>query len=290
MLNECRLQGIYIPIITPFLLSGELDTESFSSHLNHLLTHDIQGIVINGTTGESPTVAWKEVGQLVHAANASMRHARIPIIIGAGTNDTAASIRRAEQAGEWGADAVLIVTPYYSRPSQEGIVAHFRKISEVGVPVIAYEIPSRTGVRLDVCSMRRILDIKGVIGLKDSSGGVELVTALTASTDCKPILCGEDLFFHAMLSLGASGGMLASANVNTDAFTRVYRLASEGQLDEARIAFDQLLPLIQLLFKESNPAPLKWLLAQQGVIASDTLRLPMTPISDALQRKMQPLL
>lgn len=304
MLNELQLQGVFVPVVTPFLPSGELDLASSEHVISHLLSHDIQGIVLNGTTGESPTVAWDEVSMLMQTTVAVMRRGlgresmsahgsvrgSIPIIVGAGTNDTAASVRRAELAGIMGADAILVVTPYYSRPSQEGIVAHYERIAQVGVPIIAYEVPARTGVRLDVNTMRRILDIDGVIGLKDSSGSIELVSALTASGDCKPVLCGEDRLFHAMLGQGASGGMLASANVETDAFLEVYRLATEGKYDESRTVFNRLTPLIELLFQESNPAPLKWLLAQQGLLASDTLRLPMMPITTGLQVGMSRLL
>ncbi|MWC29943.1 4-hydroxy-tetrahydrodipicolinate synthase [Paenibacillus sp. MMS18-CY102] len=292
MLKEQELRGIYVPIVTPFLPSGELDLASYHRHLGGLLHHDIQGLVLNGTTGESPTVAWEEVSHLMQATSLRMQQHQkhIPVVIGTGTNNTASSVKRAAQAGELGADAVLVVVPYYSRPSMEGIIAHYRAVAQTGVPVIAYEIPSRTGVRLDVHTMRTILDIDGVIGLKDSSGGIDLVSALTASKDCKPIMCGEDQYFHAMLCEGASGGMLASANASTDAFVQVYRLAAEGRIHEAQAAFGQLLPLIHLLFQESNPAPLKWLLAQKGIISSDTLRLPMMPISSTLQSEMAALL
>jgi len=289
MLSERELNGLYVPVVTPFHPDGELDLSSCDRHLGGLLSHDIQGIVLNGTTGESPTVAWDEVVLLMKAAEASMqRHGRrMPVVIGTGTNDTAASVRRTEQAGAIGADAALVVVPYYSRPSQEGIVAHYRAVAQVGLPIIVYEIPSRTGVRVHPDTMRTLLHLDGVIGLKDSSGDTRLLSELTASPDCKPILCGEDQYFHAMLAQGASGGMLAAANVRTDEFVQVYRLASEGRLYEALTAFNRLLPLIRLLFQESNPAPLKWLLARQGILSSDTLRLPMLPISGALRAGME---
>ncbi|MBD3921094.1 4-hydroxy-tetrahydrodipicolinate synthase [Paenibacillus sp. PR3] len=302
MLSEHQIQGIFVPIVTPFLPSGELDLASFERMVTQLQTHDIQGIVLNGTTGESPTVAWEEVSTLMQSMTAITKNRpgqepvrgsdqnSMPIIVGVGTNDTRASARRAEMAGSMGADAVLVVTPYYSRPSQEGIVAHYEQIAKVGVPVLAYEIPSRTGVRVDVSTMRRILDIDGVIGLKDSTGSTDFVSALTASGNSKPVLCGEDRLFHAMLCQGASGGMLASAHVETDSFLEVYRLATEGRYSESLNTFNRLLPLIELLFRESNPAPIKWLLKQQGLLASDTLRLPMTPITAGLQADLGQLL
>ncbi|WP_426448267.1 4-hydroxy-tetrahydrodipicolinate synthase [Paenibacillus sp. S-38] len=288
MLNERDLKGIFVPVVTPFLPNAELDMDSYRNYLGKLVEQEIQGLVINGTTGEAPTVSWEEVAALVHTTRECMagRPNAIPIVIGTGTNDTVSTVKRTEMAGQLGADAVLVVTPYYSRPSQEGILEHFRRVAQVGVPVIAYEVPSRTGVRITADSMKRIMDLNGVIGLKDSSGGTGLLSELTR-LGTKPVLCGEDLYFHAMLSQGASGGILASANVNTSAFIQVYRLASEGDLNGARTHFDLLVPLIQRLFQESNPSPLKWLLARQGILSSDTLRLPMGPITKALQLELE---
>jgi 4-hydroxy-tetrahydrodipicolinate synthase len=159
-------------------------------------------------------------------------------------------------------------------------------VAQVGVPIIAYEVPSRTGVRLTADTIRRIMDLNGVIGLKDSSGGIGLISELTCH-DTKPVLCGDDIYFHAMLSQGACGGILASANVNTSAFINVFRLAFTGDFIQAKKQFDLLVPLIQRLFQESNPSPLKWLLARQGIISFDTLRLPMGPITTGLQLELE---
>jgi 4-hydroxy-tetrahydrodipicolinate synthase len=196
MLTEHHLKGIYVPLVTPFLSNEDLDLESYRSYLANLIQHNIQGIVVNGTTGEAPTVSWEEVRELVRIAQEIMSNKgnRIPLIIGVGTNHTLSTVKRIELAGQLGADAVLVVTPYYSRPSEEGILEHYRRAAQVGVPVIAYEVPSRTGIQLSVNTMRRILDLNGVIGLKDSSGGTDLIKQLTV-LDTKPILCGEDLYF-----------------------------------------------------------------------------------------------
>jgi 4-hydroxy-tetrahydrodipicolinate synthase len=292
MLNEADLKGIYVPVVTPFFTNEELDLDSYRSYLQELSAHDIQGLVINGTTGESPAVSWEEVESLVQATKASLfdSNKRIPLVIGTGTNHTLSTVKRTELAGKLGADAVLVVTPYYSRPSQEGIVEHFRRVAQVGVPVIAYEVPSRTGIRLTADTVRKIMDVEGVIGLKDSSGGTQLLSELKGC-DTKPVLCGEDIYLLEMLALGASGGILASANVQTDAFIELYRLASSsGDYHKAKQLFDSLTPLIQKLFQESNPSPLKWILARQGMISSDTLRLPMVSITEGLQEQLEQLL
>ncbi|MGO4791671.1 4-hydroxy-tetrahydrodipicolinate synthase [Paenibacillus sp. 2KB_20] len=282
MLSQQELHGIFVPVITPFLQDYELDLPSYRHYLKSLLSYDIQGLVINGTTGEAPTVAWEEVVQVVEETRGSLGGRLLPLIIGTGTNDTVSSIKRTELAGHIGADAVLVVTPYYSRPSIDGILQHFRRVAEVGIPVILYEVPSRTGIRLPVDVIRRIMEIPGVIGMKDSTESTELMRSLS-HYDTKPVLCGNDVLFHEMLVHGASGGILASANVNTEVFIRVFQLAAQGDYSRSEMEFEGLLPYIRKLFEESNPAPLKWLLAKQGIISSDTLRLPMGPITEKLK-------
>lgn len=291
MLQAENLKGVFVPVVTPFTQDGELDLASFDRYLEELLRHPIHGIVLNGTTGEASTVEWVEVETMFHVARTVIRRLGIctPIIVGTGTNDTRATIKRTEIAGEWGADAVLVVTPYYSRPSEVGVFRHFQAVADTGVPLVAYEVPERTGVRLSAETMARILELEGVIGLKDATGGLELLNVL-AGHSAKPILAGSDDMFAAMLRRGASGGLLASAHIQTEAFLEVYRIAAEGRHDEAELAFRTLLPLIRLLFQETNPAPIKWVLAQADILASDALRLPLTPITQALQKELSAFL
>jgi dihydrodipicolinate synthase len=286
MLKEQDLRGIFVPVVTPMLAGGELDLVSFGSHVGQLLEEGANGIVVNGTTGESPTVTLEEMAALTAAAQAVCQPGNKAVIVGTGTNDSASTVRKTAFAGELGADAALVVVPYYSRPSQEGIIEHYRQAASTGLPIIAYEIPSRTGVRLAPDTVKAILDLDGVIGIKDSSGGIELMLELARGGSHKPVLCGEDIYFHAMLCSGAAGGMLASANVRTSSFVEVYEQLMQDQLAASRQSFLALLPLIRLLFQEPNPAPLKWLLARQGSIASDHIRLPLTPVSERLQQQL----
>jgi len=285
MLSAAELKGIYVPVVTPFLSNGELDLVSYRRYVKHLLETDIEGLVVGGTTGESPTISWEEVEALVLATREAMGSRRVPIVVGTGTNSTADTVRRTELAGRIGADAALVVTPYYSRPSETGILEHYRRASRTGVPVIAYEIPARTGVRLSAETMRTILDLEGVIGLKDSSGSLNLLQELSRA-DTKPVLCGEDSLLSDMLRQGARGGISASANVRTADFIEVYRQAAAGNHATAERTFDRLRPLIEDLFREPNPAPLKWLLARQSLLADDAVRLPMSPITPVLQTRL----
>lgn len=287
MLDEQHLHGIFIPLITPFSHDNKLDIYSFQNYITYLATFDIQGLVINGTTGESPTVSWDEVKQMIQAAQDILANMdkKIPVIVGTGTNDTYSTVNRTEMAAELGADAAMVVTPYYSKPTQEGILEHFRRASQVGLPIMVYEIPARTGSRILVDTMRRILEFEEVIGIKDCSGGLDLLTALKRY-DTKPILCGEDAYFHAMLCQGAAGGMVASASIHTKHFIEVYQRFAAGDRDGSGEVFKKLEPMIHHLFEEPVPAPLKWLLAQQGVIATEQVRLPLMPVTEKVKQSL----
>jgi 4-hydroxy-tetrahydrodipicolinate synthase len=286
MLTEQQVKGIYIPVVTPFDAAGEIDLESYDKYIKEISKKSIQAVVVNGTTGESPTVTLDEVKTLVTATRKILNKSRLPLVVGTGTNDTRSTIMRTELVGNLGADASLVVVPYYNKPSQEGIIEHFRAVAQVGLPIIVYNIPSRTGVGLSVQTTRTILDMDNIIGLKECSGGTQLMSELSRYGS-KPVLCGEDVFFYDMLCCGAAGGMLASANINTDRFIKVYEAFTSGQIGLAKQSFDALLPFIQLVFREANPAPIKWILQQMGDISSDTLRLPMTSISQSLQQELR---
>ncbi|MFD0692710.1 4-hydroxy-tetrahydrodipicolinate synthase [Paenibacillus sp. GCM10027628] len=287
LLRENDLQGVYVPIITPFDEAYEVDAGSFYKLAYQLFQDEVDGLVINGTTGESPTITSEELDILFATALAARQasNTTAPLIVGTGMNDTRATVKKTEAAGKLGADAVLVVVPYYNKPSQQGIVEHFKRVASVGVPVILYEVPHRTGVTLELDTVRMILELDGVIGMKDSTPNTQLVSELTR-LGSKPVLCGEDSLLFAALSAGAKGMMSASANVETRRFVEFYRSFAAGQRDEGKRQFDELLPLIRLMFQEPNPAAMKWVLKQQGVIDSNMLRLPLLPVTEGLQEKL----
>ncbi|QOS78972.1 4-hydroxy-tetrahydrodipicolinate synthase [Paenibacillus sp. JNUCC31] len=287
MMKEQQIHGIYIPVIAPFSNDNKLDIESYRKYITHLANHDIQGLVVNGTTGESPTVSWDEVKQMVQATKEILirLNKTIPVVVGTGTNDTYSTIKRTEMAAELGADAALVVTPYYNRPTQEGILAHFSSVSRTGLPIMVYEIPARTGSRMTLDTVRKVMDLDGVIGLKDSSGGLDLLLALS-QYEMKPVLSGEDAYFHAMLCQGAAGGMLASASIHTQRYVEVYQRFASGDINGSRNSFKQLEPLIHQVFTEPAPALIKWWLAQQQLISSSQLRLPLTAATENAKQRL----
>ncbi|NQX65502.1 4-hydroxy-tetrahydrodipicolinate synthase [Paenibacillus alba] len=287
MLKEQDMKGVYVPIITPFDEEFEIDAASFYNHAYQLFQDEVDGLVVNGTTGESPTITGEELAVLFATAQAARTAANVqaPLVVGTGTNDTLSTVKKTEMAGNLGADAALVVVPYYNKPSQQGIIAHFRRAASVGVPIIVYEVPHRTGVTLELDTVREILDIDGVIGMKDSTPNTKLLAELTRMGS-KPILCGEDTLLFDALQAGAKGVMSASANIETERFVTFYRHFAAGRNELCKELFEGLLPLIRLLFAEPNPAPLKWLLEQQGVIVNGTLRLPLLPVTDNLAERL----
>jgi 4-hydroxy-tetrahydrodipicolinate synthase len=279
-LTPSHLEGVFVPLVTPFTETGALDEPSLLALARWLLAEGVHGFVLAGTTGESPTLRWSEVERLLPALLSCVA-GRVPVLVGTGTNATAESVERTARARDLGADGAFAVCPYYNRPSPAGVLAHYRAIAAVGLPTVAYHIPYRTGLTLDRAVLQEILAIPGIVGLKESSGGVELTAAL-AAPDGPAILCGEDHLFDAALAAGARGGILASANLLPRSFVEIHDLHRAGERRRAQAAAARTRPLVELLFAEPNPAPLKWALARQGRIAGATLRLPMAPISDRL--------
>jgi 4-hydroxy-tetrahydrodipicolinate synthase len=280
------LRGVIVPIVTPFAPNGGVDEASFTTLLEGLLAAGVHGVVIGGTTGESPTLRWPEVERLIACARAVVR-GQLPLLVGTGTYDTAESVERTERARVLGADAAFVVTPYYNRPAPAGVLEHFRRICTVGLPVVAYHIPYRTGLTLDLPTLRALLALQGVVALKESSGGLHNVAPLAGES---AILCGEDALFLPALEAGAAGGILAAANLLPQPFVELHAAFRAGRPLAARTLAARLRPLVEALFAEPNPAPLKHALALEARIASSALRLPMVPPSPALGERLARLL
>jgi 4-hydroxy-tetrahydrodipicolinate synthase len=277
--------GIIVPLVTPFTTAGAPDERSFAELAEWLIGEGIAGLVLAGTTGESPTLRWLEVERLLEVLRAVVR-GRVPILVGTGTNDTAESVERTRRARQLGADFAFAVTPYYSRPAPAGVLEHYRCLGAV-MPTVAYHIPYRTALTLDLTTLRSLLALPGIVAMKESSGSIANFTALAGEAR---LYCGDDALFLAALEAGAAGGILASANVIARELVAVHRAVREGQPLAARSTFARVRPVIEALFAEPSPAPLKWMLARRGRIASPTLRLPQVPISESLEARLGQLL
>lgn len=273
MLIEDTLRGVMVPVVTPFDHSGELDVRSFEELIRRLVSKGIHGLIVNDTIGESPVLESREFEMLITAAHQAIAATRaIPLIVGTSASNTSAAVRRTVQAKSLGAHAALVTAPDYHFLSQQAVIRHFQALAEAELPIILCNPPHRAGVSLDPETVKIIMGMKHVIGLKEGTGNIRRMFRLARSMS-KPLLCGEDKHFFASLCFGAKGGIMASANLDSEQFVQVYELFRAGKIDDSYQLFHQLLPLVQFLFSEPPPAPLKWLLTQRGYIRSDRLRV-----------------
>lgn len=275
-------EGVWLPIITPFV-DGEIDFASYERLVEHYVQAGIDGLVVLGTTGESPTVDDDERDALVERTIAVVA-GRVPVVVGAGGNDTrkvVEAVRRLERHDPHG---ILSVCPYYSRPSQDGLREHFTRVAAAtDRPILIYNVPYRTGVNLENETLLALAALRNVVGAKDSAGDVaQSLDLLRRRPDGFAVLTGEDAHFHAMLGHGADGGILASAHLETASFRAVGACMAAGDREGARRAWTRVEPLIPLLFGEPNPMPIKHCLWRQGLIRSPECRLPLTRVSDRL--------
>jgi 4-hydroxy-tetrahydrodipicolinate synthase len=274
------LTGSLVAIATPMHDDGRLDLPRFRSLIDFHINECTDGIVVVGTTGESPTVDFDEHKELIKVA---VDHAkgRIPVIAGTGGNSTAEAIELTESAKKAGADSCLSVVPYYNRPTQEGLYRHFRKIAEaVDIPMILYNVPGRTVADMANDTTIRLSAVPGVIGIKDATANIERATDLIkrAPKDFA-IYSGEDSTALAVILLGGHGVISVTANVAPRLMHEMCAAALRGDVATARGINMRLLGLHQKLFVEANPIPVKWALQEMG-LAGGGLRLPMTPLSD----------
>ena len=275
--------GSIVAVVTPMAESGELDFAAWDALLDWHLASGSDGVVVCGTTGESPTVTLEEAVELTRRARLKVR-GRIPLIAGSGTNDTATSIVRSRRLAEAGADAVLVVTPYYNKPTQEGLYRHFTAIADATpVPVILYNVPGRTGVDLLPETTARLAPHPRIVALKDATASVARVTELRERCgSALTILSGEDPVAAEWMLAGARGVISVTANVAPRAMHALCAAAATGAGAEARRLDAQLQPLHKALFVEPNPIPAKWAVAELGLIPRG-IRLPLTPLSLAAQ-------
>lgn len=277
-----NLHGSLVAIATPFRSSLALDEEAFVRLLDRHLAEGTDGIVVAGTTGESPTLREEEWERLVGLARERL-DGRIPLVVGTGTNDTRRTIERTRRAAALGADACLVVVPYYNRPTQEGLRAHFVAVADaVEVPLLLYNVPGRTACDLLPETVARLAEHPRIAGIKEATSGtarLEALRGLVARRDFL-FLSGDDPTALAFLLAGGHGVISVTANVAPRLMHELCEAARAGDEARARTIDARLAPLHRLLFVEPNPIPVKWALHELG-LAEPALRLPLTPLSPA---------
>ncbi|MFC4808150.1 dihydrodipicolinate synthase family protein [Paenibacillus sp. GCM10023250] len=274
MLTARNLGGIYVPVVTPFDAHGHLDAQSFEELVVRLVSKGIRGLVLSEAVGESEAVEPSELDAMIAAARGVIGDRDILLIVSTGSDHAADAFQRTMRARSAGADAALVQPPHRGRPSEQALLEHFQAVARAGLPIILDDAPSRSGRMLHAKTIQAVMDLEAVIGLKESSGSITRFLTL-ARTLTKPMLCGEDKLFFGSLCYGGKGGILASANLDTEQFVRVHALYQSGNIEAALRSFEQLQPLIDFLSSEPHPAPLKWLLAERGHIRSDRMRRPL---------------
>jgi 4-hydroxy-tetrahydrodipicolinate synthase len=277
--TRTSFRGSFTALVTPFQ-NGTIDEKAFRALVVWQIDEGTNGLVPVGTTGESPTLSHDEHKQVVEWCIAEAR-GRVPVIAGAGSNSTREAIDLAQHAEKAGADAVLVVTPYYNKPTQEGLYRHFKAVNDtIGIPIIIYNIPSRSVIDMSVDTMKRLFDLKNIAGVKDATASMVRVSQQREALGPDfTQLSGEDATALGFMAHGGHGCISVTANVAPRLCAEFQNACLRGDFETALKLQDKLMPLHQNLFVETNPSPAKYALSVLGKCA-DTMRLPMVTLSD----------
>ncbi len=285
--NNDKFKGLGVAVITPFKENGEVDFLSLEKLIENLIGNKVDYLVALGTTSEYPTMTDAETADVLRCI-ADVNDRRLPLIVGIGGPDTQSVLRRVEQAGKLPADAVLSVSPYYNKPTQRGLIAHYTAIAEHSpLPVLLYNVPGRTSCNIQAQTTLHIAETcPNVIGIKEASGNMEQILYLLHH---KPrnfsVISGDDLLALPLMAAGLDGLISVIANAFPDEMSNMMHLAMENQFIKARLYYDRLFDVLQACFKEGNPCGIKCILSAQGKI-KNVLRLPLVPVSAELQNEI----
>lgn len=272
--------GVYTALITPFS-EGKVDYASLEKLVLWQMDQGVHGFVVHGTTGESPTINLEEK-EKVFAFVKKVTQGQIPLIMGTGTNSTEETISLTRSAQKWGADAALVVVPYYNKPPQRGLVSHFKSVAEsTELPVILYNVPGRTITALSTESVEELSKVKNIVGIKEASGNIDTLKEMKAKTrEGFVYLCGDDAAYVDFLKTGGHGVISVTSHLFPKVMRKCWDLAQEKKWSEAKDIFVPMEKLTQLLFCEANPIPVKKGLKFLNVIKSAELRLPLVELSE----------
>lgn len=283
ILPAMKLEGAFVALVTPFR-GGEVDLRKVRELAAFQLAGGVRGFCPVATTGESPTVSKEEKAAIIRTL-VEMTRGKALVFPGTGTNDTRTTIEQTRMARELGADGALLVTPYYNKPTQEGLYRHYEAVARAApFPLILYDVPGRTGTRLAPETVARLSKIRNIAGLKDATGDVERVTQVRALCDL-PILSGEDALTYPILCLGGRGVISVAANVIPREVSRMCETALTGDFPRARAIHERFYPLFDDLFLETNPIPVKTALKRMGKLNGE-LRLPLCPMAPANEARL----
>ncbi len=280
-------QGAMAAIVTPFK-NGWVDEAALRQLIEFQITNGTQGIVPCGTTGESPTLSFAEHERVIDITVEQV-NGRAPVIAGTGSNNTGEAIRLTRHAKSAGADGALIISPYYNKPTQEGLYRHFETIAKsVDIPIIIYNIPGRTAVNIEVDTMVRLSKLPNIVGVKEASGSMKQITDTVARCgEDFVVLSGEDFLTFPLLCVGGKGVISVVSNVAPRDMADLCALCLEGNFKDAMKLYYKMLPICHALFYETNPAPVKAALAMMGKIESEEVRLPLVVMSESNRERLR---
>ena len=282
-------QGAIVATVTPFR-NGKLDVTALRKLVKFQIESGTDGIVPCGTTGESATLSFEEhervIDTVIQAAGG-----KVPVIAGTGSNNTREAVRLTRYAKKAGASGALVITPYYNKPTQEGLYLHFRAVAEsADLPIVLYNVPGRTGVNMTAATVARLAEVPNIVGVKEASGNLNQVCDIvraTPKTFC--VLSGDDFLFFPMMALGGKGVISVASNVAPRAMAELYDAYVIGEISRAREIHYRLWPLFHACFLETNPIPAKTALAMMGRIREE-FRLPLCPMGDANRKALAQVL
>lgn len=282
-----KIEGLYTAIVTPFGKNGELDEEGLRNNIAFQKENKVAGIVPVGTTGESATLSEKEHKRVIDIA-VEEANGKIQVLAGTGSNNTVEAIEYTRYAKDAGADAALMITPYYNKPTQEGVYAHYRKVAEsVDIPIILYTVPGRTMVNIEPETCKRLSEIKNIIGIKDACGSLDQVTReIMLCGKNFVVVSGEDALNYPIICLGGKGAISVVSNVAPKMMGDMINAALKGDHKKARELHYKLYPLCKVLFIETNPAPVKAAMNMMGQAAGNP-RLPLVPVKKDNEEKIR---
>ena len=276
--------GTITALVTPFKADGSVDWDRLRALVEEQIAGGVDGLVPVGTSGESPTLDMEEHGKVV-AFVAEVADKRVKIIAGTGANSTAEAVRLTREALAMGVDGTLQVCPYYNKPNQDGLYRHFATVADLGLPVVLYNVPGRTGKSIEVETIVRLFDHGNVVAVKEASGSVPRVSAIADACDIT-VLSGDDMIAVPMISVGAKGVISVASNVVPREMSKMIRAALAGDMATAQTLHKRLYRLFRDLFVDTNPIPVKAALAMMGKI-EEVYRLPLCEMAPALRAKLR---
>jgi 4-hydroxy-tetrahydrodipicolinate synthase len=290
MTQSNQFRGTFTALVTPFTGAGAIDYESFDRLLHDQMAAGVQGVVVLGTTGESPTVTDAERAELIRFAIRRVK-GRLLVLVGTGSNSTDRCVAESRHAADLGADALLVVNPYYNKPTQAGLLAHFRAVADaVSVPLILYNIAGRTGVNLATETLLKLAEHPRIIGVKEASGDIsQMMDVIDRTPDDFLVLSGDDMLTFPLLALGGDGAVSVLSNLLPVEVMSIVTAAAKGDWEAARRIHFRLLPLMRACLIETNPIPIKTALALRGIVP-ERFRLPLCPMQPDNRRKLEELL